>query len=95
VETKGFEGSIGWQLTDTFSVYGSTTYTGLRTAEDQIVTTITCPTGETVCTAGDRVPLFIPTKGKAVVETPEWMHTLRADWDMNDFLSFGLQAEVC
>ena len=93
VETKGFEGSIGWQLTDTFSVYGSTTYTDSELQEDQIVTTITCPTGETVCTAGDRVPLFIPTKGKAVVETPEWMHTLRADWDMNDFLSFGLQAK--
>jgi iron complex outermembrane receptor protein len=37
--------------------------------------------------------LIIPTKGKKVVETPEWMSTVRADWDATENLSFGLQAK--
>jgi iron complex outermembrane receptor protein len=37
--------------------------------------------------------LLLPTKDKRVVETPEWMYTARADWDVNELLSFGLQAK--
>lgn len=77
VKTRGFEGSVGWQATDTFSLYGSTTYTDAELQENQLFGLTT----------------FLPTKGKRVVETPEWMHTLRADWDMNEFLSLGLQAK--
>jgi iron complex outermembrane receptor protein len=99
VETKGFEGSIGWQVTDTFSLYGSTTYTDARLQEDQIVGTFTCAatpptTGNGAgCTANQRYVLFLPTKDKRVVETPEWMYTARADWDVNEMFSFGLQAK--
>lgn len=77
VKTRGFEGSVGWAVTDTFSLYGSTTYTDAKLQENQV-------RGATT---------FLQTKGKNVVETPEWMYTARADWDMNDLLSFGLQAK--
>jgi len=94
VQTRGFEGSLGWAVTDTFSLYGSTTYTDARLQEDQIVASYTCPaTGVTGCTPGQLLSLYIPTKDKRVVETPEWMYTARADWEMNDLLSFGLQAK--
>ena len=43
VETKGFEGSLGWSVTDTFSLYGSATYTDARLQEDQDVGTFVCP----------------------------------------------------
>lgn len=77
VKTRGFEGSVGWQATDTLSLYGSATYTDAKLQENQVRGLTT----------------FLPTKGKNVVETPEWMYTARADWEMNDLLSFGLQAK--
>ena len=94
VKTKGAEGSIGWNVTDTISLFGSFTYTGAKLQENQLVTSYTCPTsGVTGCTPGERLGLFIPTRGKRVVETPEWMYTVRADWDATPELSFGVQAK--
>ena len=104
VETKGFEGSLGWSVTDTFSLYGSATYTDARLQEDQDIGSFLCnpvpappaplaPANGSGCTLNQRYPLLLPTKGKQVVETPEWMYTARADWEMNDLLSFGLQAK--
>lgn len=94
VETKGAEGSLGVEVTDTISLYGSFTYTNAKLQEDQLVTSYTCPaTGVTGCNPGDRLGLYIPTNGKRVVETPEWMYTARADWDVTPELSLGLQAK--
>lgn len=77
VQTRGFEGSIGWQATDTFSLYGSATYTDAKLQENQVFNL----TG------------FLPTKGKRVVETPQTMFTARADWDLDENLSLGLQGK--
>ena len=99
VETKGIEGSLGWEVTETFSLYGSATYTDARLQEDQIIGSYTCPatpptTGNGAgCTANQRYVLLLPTKDKRVVETPEWMYTARGDWDVNEMLSLGLQAK--
>jgi iron complex outermembrane receptor protein len=100
VESMGVEGSIGWAVTDTFSLYGSATYTNAELQEDQIVGAFTCPAVSPVapaagagCVPLSRSPLVIPTKGKMVVETPEWMATLRADWQVSENLSLGLQAK--
>jgi iron complex outermembrane receptor protein len=99
VETKGIEGSLGWEVTETFSLYGSATYTDARLQEDQIIGSFTCPatpptTGNGAgCTANQRYVLLLPTKDKRVVETPEWMYTARGDWDVNEMLSLGLQAK--
>ncbi len=106
VETRGAEGSIGWQVTDAISLYAALTYTDSELQEDQIVGSFTCPTPAPVapvpplpnppglgCTAGERSPLIIPTKGKSVVETPEWQASFRADWQVTQALSMGLQAK--
>lgn len=94
VETKGAEGSIGWEIAQDVSLYGSVTYTDAKLKEDQIVTSYTCPaTGVTGCTPGELLSLYLPTKGKRVVETPKWMWTARADWNATDDLSIGLQTK--
>ncbi|WP_296169531.1 TonB-dependent receptor [uncultured Brevundimonas sp.] len=100
VETRGAEGSIGWQVTDAFSLYGALTYTDSELQEDQIVGSFTCPAVSPTppaagagCIPGERSPLIIPTKGKSVVETPEWQASLRGDWQVTSALSMGLQAK--
>jgi len=105
VETTGFEGSLGWEVTDTFSLYGSATYTDARLQEDQIIGSFTCPTTAPAppapgalangsgCTPGTRYALILPTRDKRVVETPEWMYTARADWQVDEFISVGAQAK--
>ncbi|NJC41093.1 iron complex outermembrane receptor protein [Brevundimonas alba] len=100
VETRGVEGSIGWQVLESFSLYGAFTYTDSELQEDQIVGQFTCPAVSPVppangagCVPGERSPLLIPTKGKQVVETPEWQVSLRADWQVTDAFSVGLQGK--
>ena len=101
VESIGVEGSIGWAVTDSFSLYASATYTDAQLQEDQIVGQFTCPAGGVTnpilagfgCTPNQRSALIIPTQGKMVVETPEWMGSLRADWQVTKNLSLGLQAK--
>ena len=96
VESQGFEGSVGWEVTDAISLYGSATYTNAELQEDQIVGSFTCPTpvGTSGCTVpGTRYALILPTKGKKVVETPEWMYTLRGDWQVTNEFRMGLQAK--
>jgi iron complex outermembrane receptor protein len=100
VESFGVEGSIGWAVTDTFSLYGSATYTNAELQENQIVGVFTCPAVSPTppaagagCVPLTRDSLVIQTKGKSVVETPEWMATLRADWQVSQDLSLGLQGK--
>ena len=100
VTSTGVEGSIGWAVTDTFSLYSSATYTNAELQEDQIVGQFTCPAVSPVapaagagCVPLSRSALIIPTAGKSVVETPEWMATLRADWQVTENLSLGLQGK--
>ncbi len=97
VETTGFEGSLGWEVTDTFSLYGSATYTDARLQEDQIIGSFTCqtvaPFTNGCSTAGTRYALILPTRDKRVVETPEMMYTARADWAVDEIITVGVQAK--
>lgn len=96
VESKGFEGSIGWEVTDTISLYGSTTVLDAKLQENQVIGSFTCPTpvGTSGCTVpGTRYALVLPTKDRNVVETPRWMHTARIDWEVTEGFSMGLQAK--
>ncbi|MBB5747139.1 TonB-dependent receptor [Brevundimonas variabilis] len=101
VESQGFEGAVTWSLADNISLYASATYLDAVLQEDQIVGSFTCPaagitnpaTAGFGCTPNQRSPLIIQTKGKQVVETPEWQATFRADWQPTDQLSLGLQAK--
>jgi iron complex outermembrane receptor protein len=100
VETKGVEGSIGWRVFDSLSLYGSVTYTDSELQEDQVALAFTCPTVAPTgtapgagCTPGTTQYWMLPTKGKSVVETPEWQTTFRGDWQATEELSLGLQAK--
>ena len=100
VQTRGVEGSIGWRVTDAISLYSSATYTKSELQEDQVAVSFLCPAVPPVgtapgadCTPGATQYFMLPTKGKAQVETPEWMATFRGDWQATEELSFGLQAK--
>ena len=77
VEQSGVDAQFEYALTDTFSFGGSASY---NTSEVQ-----------------DDVPLgtgrFLPTTGKSLVETPEWTYSLRANWDVTEAWSLGLQGK--
>lgn len=77
VEQSGVDAQFEYALTDTFSFGGSASY---NTSEVQ-----------------DDVPLgtgrFLPTTGKSLVETPEWTYSLRANWDVTEDWSLGLQGK--
>lgn len=77
VTLKGMDAEIGWKATDTLLVYASTSYNESR--------------------VNDNVPLsatgFLPTKGKELVETPDWTASLRGVYDVNQFVRVGLQGK--
>lgn len=77
VELQGVDAQVGFEPVDGFSLYASASYT-----ESELQ---------------DNIPLsatgFLPTRGRELVETPDWTYAARAEWDVNDFLSLGLQGK--
>jgi iron complex outermembrane receptor protein len=71
------DAEIGWKATDTLLVYASTSYNESRVNEN-------IPLGLTS---------FLPTKGKELVETPDWTGSLRGVYDVNQFVRVGLQGK--
>jgi len=80
VTLRGFDGQLGFSPFENFSLYGSVTYTDSEVQDD-------LPNG----TSGG-VPVFLPTAGNQLVETPEWQYAARADWKLGN-LDLGLQAK--
>ena len=102
VELMGFDGAIGWQASDRLSLYVSAAYNESEIKDDLRLgnfnctsanqrpgSTPTCPTGP----ASLAIPTFLPTAGKELVETPDWTIAARADYDVTQNLSVGLQAK--
>lgn len=81
VERIGAEGSIGWSPIDALSLYASATWMQTEVQDDYVNNTV------------GGVPQIVRTKGKELVETPEWMFAARADYDLTDYLSVGVQAK--
>ena len=78
VKMWGFDAQAGWTPTAAFSLYGSISYTNSELQDDlQLSST----------------PTFLPTKGKALVETPEWMVTGRAQWRPTEDFTVGFQGK--
>ena len=77
VEQRGFDAQIGWEVTDTLTLYGSTSWNDSEVQDDL----------ET------NPGVFLPTGGKKLVETPEWTYSARIDWQPTDNLSVGLQGK--
>lgn len=77
----GVDGQVGWRVTEAFSLYGSLSYVDAEVQNN-------LPNG--LNAAG--VPVFLPTAGRQLVETPDWQGALRAEYDWNNF-QFGLQVK--
>ncbi|OYX55249.1 MAG: hypothetical protein B7Y86_14285 [Brevundimonas subvibrioides] len=77
VKQQGFDGSVEWLVTDAFSIYAAASYNDSEVQDDLALSATT----------------FLPTKGKSIVETPEWTFNLRADWQVTDAWSLGLQGK--
>ncbi|HYE42128.1 MAG TPA: TonB-dependent receptor [Caulobacteraceae bacterium] len=89
VEMWGVDGQLGWQVTEAFSLYGSASYIDSELQEN-IALQAYDPDGS----AGPLAPVpgVLPTKGKELVETPEWQFAARAYYD-TEWFSLGAQAK--
>jgi iron complex outermembrane receptor protein len=81
VERIGAEGSLGWSPIEALSLYASATWLQSEVQDDYVNNTV----------AG--VPQIVRTKGKELVETPEWMLAARASYQVTDYLEVGIQAK--
>lgn len=77
VDLWGVDAQVGWQPADNWTLYGSLSYAHGELASDIPLSATT----------------FLPTKGKMLVETPEWQAAFRVDWDATDALHFGFQGK--
>ena len=77
VDLMGVDAQLGWEINDAFTVYGSVSYNDSEIKEDLALSATT----------------FLPTEGKALVETPEWTYAARVDWQVTQNFGMGLQAK--
>jgi iron complex outermembrane receptor protein len=75
VKLWGVDAQAGWTPNEMFSLYGSVSYTNSELQDNLSLGT----------------NLELATKGKALVETPEWMAALRAQYNVTESLSVALQ----
>lgn len=97
----GFDGQLGWNITESLTGYVSASYNESEVQDDIFLSNFTCtnatqvPGSTPACGAapGILIPRFLPTAGKSLVETPDWTFSARMDWDVTQDLSVGLQAK--
>ncbi|ESQ94171.1 TonB-dependent receptor [Asticcacaulis benevestitus] len=77
VDQYGWDGQIGWQATEALSLYGSASYNHAELSNDLQLSPTT----------------FLPTKGKMLVETPEWTYSGRIQWNPISQIQLGLQGK--
>jgi iron complex outermembrane receptor protein len=80
VKIWGWDGQAGWKATDAFMLVGSASY-------DHSALQGNLPAKTT-----GGVATFLPTHGKALVETPDWTVAGRAQYEVNGW-RLGLQAK--
>jgi iron complex outermembrane receptor protein len=100
VKQQGFDGQLGYIFSDSFALNMSASYNESELQDDLFLGNFNCtpasqvPGSTPVCPAGGlAIPTFLPTKGKTLVETPDWTFSVRGDWDVTENLSVGLQAK--
>ena len=81
VERIGAEGSIGWSPIEALSIYASATWLSSEVQDDYVNNTV------------GGVPQIVRTRGKELVETPEWMASARINYQFTEYLEAGLQAK--
>ncbi|WP_082572377.1 TonB-dependent receptor [Brevundimonas sp. Root1423] len=100
VKQSGFDGQLGYIFSDNFALNASASYNQSELQDDLFLGNFNCtpasqvPGSTPVCPAGGlAIPTYVFTKGKTLVETPDWTFSLRGDWDVTENLSVGLQAK--
>jgi iron complex outermembrane receptor protein len=103
VKQQGFDGQLGYLFTDSFALNLSASYNESELQDNLFLGNFTCtnltqragstPACPTSPTPALLIPTFLPTAGKTLVETPDWTFSARADWDVTENLSVGLQAK--
>jgi len=101
VKQWGFDGQIGWNVTESFTAYVSASYNESEVQDDIFLSNFTCTNATQVAGSnppcgpapGILIPRFLPTAGKSLVETPDWTFSTRVDWDVTQEFSVGLQAK--
>lgn len=78
VKLKGVDGQIGWKPEDYLSFYASVSY-----VESEIQSNFPNGTGGAI----------LATKGKSLYETPKIQGAVRADWDVTEWMSLGVQGK--
>ena len=84
VDMWGAEAQIAQRFGETFSLSASVSYAKTELQDN-------LPYGPTP--GANPVQQFLPLQGNALVETPEWQYSLRADWEPVPDLHFGLQGK--
>lgn len=79
VDMRGVDMQVGAELFDGFTAYASASY-----IDSELLSNT--PLGASPTNV-------LLTAGAQVVETPDWTFAARADWEINDWLSVGLQAK--
>ena len=107
VKQQGFDGQLGYIFSESFALNLSASYNESElqdnlflgnfacTSVSQVpLSTPVCPTPPiTPANPATLIPRFLQTQGKTLVETPDWTFSARADWDVTENLSVGLQAK--
>ncbi|MFJ6022964.1 TonB-dependent receptor [Brevundimonas sp. NPDC092305] len=85
VKQQGVDAQVGYAFSDAFVVNLSASYNESELQEDLFLNNTTI--------GGVVYARNLPTKGKTIVETPDWTFGGRIDWDITQDLSLGLQAK--
>lgn len=76
-DIKGVDAGVAWQVVPALTYIGNVSFIDAEVQSDT--------------QQGDNV--FLPTKGKKLVETPDWQTFHRLEWSPSEKLSLGLQAK--
>ena len=103
VKQQGFDGQLGYIFSENFALNLSASYNESELQDNLFLGNFSCtsanqrPGSTPACPTSPAAPLliptFLPTQGKSLVETPDWTFSARADWDVTENLSVGLQAK--
>lgn len=77
VKIQGFDLQAGWRPLELLTVSGSASYNDSELQQDVQLS----------------ATVVSPTKGKTLVETPDWTYALRADLNLGERFTAGLQAK--
>ena len=82
VKLWGLDAQAGWTPTSDFSLYTSVSYTNSELQDNIQLRATPLPA------------TYLQTKGKTLVETPEWMFTFRAQYNFTENLTVGFQGKT-